>query len=230
MVSENNVTLTDAPTTVYIDGRVTKLDGDLNGRLTIVGNDAVRITGTIRYVDGEGDTAMLNGDDWKEPYVRNDEYDGHSVLGVIARDDVLYTASMPEESEVNATLLSAAGRVGIDGFQIDENGDPVKDWEYGLSDAEIERENAYIQAGYTHATFKYDSLRRLGGIISHDRILETHVLPRGDGTSYVGSGFKRGAMRFDFNLLYNPPPSFVEVPRPVAISIAPVYLMRNYDG
>jgi len=230
MVNETNIVLADAAATLYIDGRITKLDGSLNGRMTIVGNEVVRITGNIRYVDAEGDLAMLNGDDWKEPYVRNDAYDGNSVLGLIARDDVLYTVSMPDESEINATLLSATGRVGIDGFQIDGQGEPVKDWKYGLSPADIERENAYIQSGFPHATFKYDSLRRIGGIISNDRILETHVLPNGNGTSTVGAGFKRGAMRFDFNLLFNPPPSFVEVPRPVAISIAPVYLMRNYDG
>jgi glutathione peroxidase-family protein len=230
LVDETYLTLGDTPSTIYIDGRITTLDGDLNGRLTIAGNEMVRVTGNIRYVDDEGDTAMLNGDDWRDPYVRNDAYDGNSVLGIMARDDLLYTSTMPNQSEINATLLSASGRVGIDGFQIDANGEPVKDWTYGLTTAEIERENAYIQTGFTHSTFKYDSLRRLGGIISDERILETHVLPRGDGTSYVGSGFKRGSMRFDFNLLYNPPPNFVEVPRPVTISVAPVYLMRNQDG
>jgi YD repeat-containing protein len=230
LVSETYVTLGDSANTIFIDGRITSLRGDLNGRLTIVGNEKVRLTGDIRYVDDEGDTAMLNGDNYAQPYVRNEQYDGNSVLGVVARDDVLYTGSMPNQAEINATLLSATGRVGIDGFQISETGEPIKDWDCGLTAAEIEKEQAYISTGTSNSTFKYDSLRRLGGIISNDRILETYVLPGPGGTSYVDAGFKRGAMRYDFNLMFNPPPNFVEVPRPVAISVAPVYLMRNQDG
>jgi hypothetical protein len=228
-VSDETITLGTSANTIYIDGRITSLKGDLNGRLTIVGNDKVRVTGSIRYVDGDGDTAMLDGDKFNKPYVRNEDYDGKSVLGVIARDDVLFTSSMSTQSEINATLLSATGRVGIDGFQIKDDGEPIKNWQYGLTAAEIERENAYRNTGTTNSTFKYESMRRIGGIISNDRILETYVLPGASGTSYVDSGFKRGTMRYDFNLMFNPPPNFVEVPRPVAISIAPVYFVRGQD-
>jgi hypothetical protein len=228
-VSETILTLGDAANTIYIDGRITKLYGDINGRVTVVGNEKVRVTGNLRYVDNDGDTAMLNGSDYTQPYVRNEAYDAKSVLGVVARDDVLLTSKMPTQAEINATLLSATGRVGIDGFQIDETGEPVKDWTYGLTAGEIEKENAYRYTGTTNYTFKYESLRRIGGLISNDRILETYVLPSQNGTSYVDSGFKRGTMRFDFNLLFNPPPNFVQVPRPVAISIAPVYFVRGQD-
>jgi hypothetical protein len=229
MVSETFVTLGDAANTIFIDGRITSLRGDLNGRVTVVGNEKVRVTGNLRYVDDDGDTAMVNGDDYTQPYKRNEDYDGKSVLGVVARDDVLLTDSLPSQAEINATLLSATGRVGIDGFQIKDDGEPIKDWRYGLTSAEIEKENAYRYTGTDNDTFKYESLRRIGGIISNDRILETYVLPRSDGTSYVDAGFKRGTMRYDFNLMFNPPPNFVEVPRPVAISIAPVYFVRGQD-
>ncbi|HEX5139281.1 MAG TPA: hypothetical protein VFY93_20095 [Planctomycetota bacterium] len=229
LVSETYVPLGDAANTIYIDGRITKLSGDINGRVTIVGNEKVRVTGNLRYVDTEGDAAMLNGDKFNQPYVRNEAYDGKSVLGVVARDDVLLTSSLPTQAEINATLLSATGRVGIDGFQINEMGEPVKNWKYGLTSGEIETENAYRYTGTTNNTFKSESLRRIGGIISNDRILETYVLPGQNGTSYVDSGFKRGTMRYDFNLMFNPPPNFVEVPRPVAISIAPVYFVRGQD-
>jgi hypothetical protein len=230
LVASHTVDLDSGPGVIFIDGRITRLRGDVRGRVTIVGNETVRITGDLRYVDGEGDTAMLNGGDYNQPYVRNEEYDGNSVLGIIARNDVLFTDTMPASAEVNATLLAATGRVGIDGFRIDEAGQPVADPYYGLAAPERAREEAYDATSYDHDRFRKESLRRLGGIISNDRILETYVQPRGDGTSYVDSGFKRGSMRFDFNLLFNPPPSFVEVPRPMAISIAPVYLMRNMDG
>ncbi len=228
-VSETYVTLGDAAATIYIDGRITSLRGDLKGRLSIVGNEKVRVTGDIRYVDSDGDRAMLNGGDYTKPFARNTEYDGKSVLGVIARSDVLMTNSMSTQSEINATLLSATGRVGISGFQIKSDGEPIKDWRYGLTGAALDKENAYHNTGFPNSSFKYESLRRIGGIISNDRILETYVLPGTGGTSYVDAGFKRGTMRFDFNLLFNPPPNFVEVPRPVAISIAPVYFVRGQD-
>jgi hypothetical protein len=230
LVASHTVDLDSGAGVIFIDGRITKLRGDVKGRVTVVGNETVRITGNLRYVDGEGDSAMLNGGDYAQPYVRNEDYDGNSVLGIIARNDILFTDSMPSSAEVNATLLAATGRVGIDGFRINEAGQPVADPYYGLTPEQRAIEEAYDRTSYDHDRFRKESLRRLGGIISNDRILETFVQPRGDGTSYVDSGFKRGSMRFDFNLLFNPPPNFVEVPRPVAISIAPVYLMRNQDG
>jgi glutathione peroxidase-family protein len=227
LMSTTTVTLGEVANTIYVDGRITKLDGDLNGRLTIVGNEKVRVTGNLRYVDDSGRTAMLNGSDYTKPYTRNDQYNGNSVLGIIARDDVLLTNAMPTQAEVNATMLSASGRVGIDGFQIDPTGEPVKDVYYGLTPEEKTLEQAYNQTSYASSAFKKESLRRLGGIVSNDRILETYIKPRSDGTSAVDSGFKRGNMRFDFNLLFNPPPNFVNVPRPVAISIAPIYFVRG---
>ncbi len=213
--------------TVYIDGRITRLYGQLKGRLTIVGNERTRITGNIQYVDGEGDTAMKNGTTYSEAYERNPDYQGSSVLGVISREDIVFTSNMSGSSEVNATLLAVNGRVGIDGFQIDESGEPIKNHYHGMEYEEQVVEWGYDSSSYRNRTFRKDSLRRLGGIVSNDRILETFIGSRNDGTAYVDSGFKRGAMRYDFNLLFNPPPNFVNVPRPVVTSIAPVYFVRN---
>jgi glutathione peroxidase-family protein len=230
LVDTTVVDLGDAANTVFIDGRITRLYGDINGRVTIVGNEKVRITGNLRYMDDDGDTAMLNGSDYAQSYRRNADYNGDSVLGVIARDDVLFTGSMPDQAEINATLLSAQGRVGIDGFAITEAGEPTKDYYYGLTPEEQLKEEAYDATSYETRRFRKDSLRRIGGLISNDRILETYIRPRSDGTSYVDAGFKRGKMRFDFNLMFNPPPNFVEVPRPVVTSIAPVYFLREYEN
>jgi hypothetical protein len=216
--------------TMYIDGRITRLYGNLNGRLTIVANEKVRVTGDIKYMDDAGNTAMLNGNDYSQPYSRNPDYTGKSVLGVIARDDVLLTDSLPNSAEINGTLLSAFGRVGIDGFAITETGEPTKNWKYGMTAEEELIEWAYEYTSYDHDRFQKDSLRRLGGIVSNDRILETYIKSRSDGTSYVDSGFKRGRMMFDINLLFNPPPNFIEVPRPVVTSIAPIYVVRGDDG
>ncbi|MHC4339656.1 MAG: hypothetical protein ACYSX0_05530 [Planctomycetota bacterium] len=228
-MSETFVTLSDAAGTIYIDGRITELEGDLNGRVTVVGNEKVRITDSIRYVDDEGDTAMLNGDSYTQPYQRNSDYAGDSTLGVIARDDVVLTGHVPDEAEINGTLMSTTGRVGIDGFAIRETGEPTTDYYYGLTDTEQQIEENYDRTSYRTTRFAKDSLRRVGGIISNDRILETYIRNRSDGTSYVHSGFKRGRMKFDVSLLFNPPPNFVEVPRPVVTYYAPVFFMRGED-
>jgi hypothetical protein len=229
-VDETYIDLGDAANTVYIDGRVTELYGEIHGRVTLIANEKVRVTGNLQYVDDDDDKAMENGTDYSKPYQRNVDYDGDSVLGVIARDDVLFTRDMPSKAEINATLMSATGRVGIDGFAITEEGEPTTNWRLGMTDEENEKEDAYDRTSYETKRFVKDSLRRIGGLISNDRILETYIRPRSDGTSYVSAGFKRGQMRFDFNLMFNPPPNFVEVPRPVQISVAPIYLMRDTDS
>ncbi len=229
LINTTTVTLGDGAGTIYIDGRVTKLSGDLKGRLTIVGNEKVRVTGDLRYVDDSGRTAMANGNDYTKPYVRNTDYNGHSVLGVIARSDVVFTRDMPGQAEINGTLMSTGGRVGIDGFSITSAGEPEKNWKSLLTPEQRRIEDAYDNTSYKTRSYVKDSMRRIGGIISNDRILETYIKPRSDGTSYVDSGFKRGSMKFDINLMFNPPPNFVEVPRPVVTYHAPVLLVRGED-
>jgi hypothetical protein len=170
---------------------------------------------------------MLHGGDYGEPYVRNRDYEGRSTLGVIARSDVLFTSGMSQSSEINATLMSVKGRVGVDGIGIDGSGNPTRDPFVGLTDTQIEREEAYNRTDYRTERFVRDSLRRMGGIISNNRIIETYIRSRLDGTAYVDAGFKRGRMRFDVNLIFSPPPNFVEVPRPVVMYYAPLHLKRR---
>ncbi len=231
-VGQDMVWIKDDGGVIYIDGRIVSMSGDLYGRVTIIANDKVRITGDITYVDGDAETAMLNGDDYTAPYVRNPDYQGTSVLGVIARDDILFTSKMRDSAEVNGTLMSVEGRVGIDGFAIDKNGEPTKNYYYGLTYEEKLREAAYDHSKSTYRTKRFvkDSMRRIGGLISENRIMETYIKARRDGTAYVNAGFKRGRMMFDINVLFNPPPSFVEVPRPVLINFAPLFLVRNNDS
>ncbi|MHC4550380.1 MAG: hypothetical protein ACYTEZ_16550 [Planctomycetota bacterium] len=230
----DHVWVKDTAGTVYIDGRVTSLEGDLNGRLTIVANEKVRITDSIRYVDDNGESAMLDGNSTSKPYVRNPDYTGNSVLGVLARDDVIFTWEMPDKAELNATLMSVEGRVGADGLWIDAEGNIYKDSWWArkqlLSPEEFDKERAYDQSGnYRTRPFVKDSMRRIGGIISNNRIVETYIQARKDGTAYVDAGFKRGAMRYDFNMRNNPPPNFVEIPRPVLTAFVPVFFVRNED-
>lgn len=216
------VDLDRSPGTIFIDGRITRLEGDLRGRLTVVGNEKVRISGSLRYVDSRGRSAMQNGADHTQPYERNPSYRGDSVLGVIARGDILLTAGLPQQAEVNATLLSVEGRVGIDGFCITAAGEPDKDYLAHLPEEERFVEEAYNRTNYRSMRFTRESLRRMGGIVSKDKVVESLIRPRGDGSSYVDSGFKRGATRFDVNLLSGPPPNFVQVPPPDTAGCAPI--------
>ena len=178
---------------------------------------------------------MVNGDDYTKPYERNPEYEGNSTLGVIARDDIVYASSMPSNAEVNATLMAVNGRVGIDGFWANPaDGEVHKDSSSNrdayLTEAQREKERAYdYHWSYDTELFRKDSLRRIGGIISNNRVLETYIKNGSDGKSYVDSGFKRGSMKFDINLMFNPPPNFVEVPRPVLTYFVPIIMVRNND-
>lgn len=218
---------------IFIDGRVLSIEGDLQGRMTLVSTDKVRITGDIRYTDANGDTAMLNGNNPAAPYARNTDYEGNSVLGIIAKDDILFTWTMKDQAEINATLLSVEGRVGTDALLLKPDGEAVQDTPSNrnkyMTAEERTMEDLYDRGNFTTKSFIKDSLRRIGGIISDNRIMETYIKAKSDGTATVAAGFKRGAMRFDFNLLRNPPPYFVEVPRPVLTSFAPVFLVRNND-
>jgi hypothetical protein len=174
---------------------------------------------------------MLNGKDYTQPYVRNPLYDGNSVLGVIARDDIVFTNDMDLSSEVNGAFMSVEGRVGIDGFQIDRYGEPTKNIYYGLTYEERLKEWAYHSSKeFSSQRFRKESLRRIGGVISDTRITETYIRARSDGTAYVDSGFKRGAMQFDINMIKSPPPAYVVIPRPVLVNFAPVLFLRSEDG
>jgi len=130
--------------------------------------------------------------------------------------------------------MSVNGRVGIDGFWADEAGELVEDSSKNrkqyLTQQQQDIERAYDKKSSTKTRrFTKDSLRRIGGIISNNRIMETYIKARSDGTSQVAAGFKRGNMKFDINLLFNPPPNFVEVPRPVLTSFVPILMIRDND-
>ena len=126
--------------------------------------------------------------------------------------------------------MSVDGRVGIDGFWADETGELHVDSSSArnayLTAEQRELERAYDRSEYHSHPFVNDSMRRIGGIISNNRVMETYVPPRSDGTSKVSAGFKRGSVKYDTNLLFKPPPNFVEIPRPVVTTFLPVIVKR----
>ena len=86
--------------TIRIEGNVTRLQGELRGRVTILCGATVSITGNLRYVDDHGRRS------------RDLSYDGDSMLGVVAATDI----RIDSEARLNALLLSIDGRIRVHGI------------------------------------------------------------------------------------------------------------------
>ncbi len=179
---------------IYTAGDVTALEGTLDGRLTLASNGDVSITGSVVYIDEEGDTSYTNGDDPDLPYQPNPDYTGSSVVGVMAEGDILYENSVPSNFELNASLVAKTGRVGITGILLDSEGEVELDPNI----------DSYLK----------NSFRRLGGIISNLRPVSTFI----DADYRPAAGFLRGQSVFDRSLQFKPPVGFPGRRRPRKIA------------
>ena len=178
---------------VYVGGDVIGIKGDVVGRLTIATEGKMLVTGSIVYRDEDGDPAYKNGDDPTQPYEPNPSYNNYATLGLIAKGDVIYTTEVPDNFEINGSIMSIRGRVGIDGIVLDDDGE-IKRCNYILD--EFGRK--------TNESFHKNSIRRLGGITTYRRPVDTVVA---NGT--IQSGFKGGKSAFDTKILASPPPFFM---------------------
>jgi len=99
---------------VYLDTKLEGLVGVLSGRVTLAVTGAITITGSLKYVDANGNPAYLNGTpaDPALPYVPNPAYQGNAALGVMAGGDVLYGSSIGQRLELNGYFFSR-GRFGV---------------------------------------------------------------------------------------------------------------------
>ncbi|MHC4512205.1 MAG: hypothetical protein ACYTGW_02815 [Planctomycetota bacterium] len=165
--------------TIFLQGDVRKLAGKLDGRISLITAGEVKITNDLVYVDADGDSRMLNGKDYTKPYVDNPDYNGTSLLAVMAKGDIKYSTKAPSQLEINASLISADGSVKFDGIGVSKDGSDV--WtEY--SD------------GKDHVL---TSLRRLGGIVSYKRPIATYI----DEKGMITAGFEFGESIMDQNLI-----------------------------
>lgn len=187
--------------TIYLAGDIRKLQGQLNGRVSLVSGGRVQITDSLVYIDDDGRSRMLNGLDPTQPYVSNPAYQGDSLLAVMARGDLVYDNQGPEKLEINASLISVEGSVGFEGIDVSADGSDV-----GTS------------LDTSNAAFVRDSLRRLGGIVSRKRPVATFI----DEFGNLAAGFERGESIMDQNLILSsgsnaPPPFMFEGPQPTWI-------------
>jgi hypothetical protein len=110
---------------IYVQGKVTSIQGSLRGRLTISTPQAINITGNILYTDAEGDPAMRLEKDgqpvdaatenvpWKESdgykYTANPDYDGEGTsLGLMAGQEISLDGDGPNNLEIHGALFSAS--------------------------------------------------------------------------------------------------------------------------
>jgi hypothetical protein len=184
---------------VFVEGDVIGLRGDIVGRLTIATGGTIRITANLVYRDSEGDPAYLNGTRPDRPYESNPAYENCAALGLIAQKNILYGYEVPDNFEINASVLSLEGRVGIDGVWLNpSNGEVV------AANRPLD-EFGRLQS----RQFLKNSIRRLGGITTCRRPVDT-VVTEGK----VTSGFRRGTSAFDLEAVQGPPPFYLASPVP----------------
>lgn len=177
---ETRVVATDG--IVYLAGPIRSIEGQVHGRMTLVTNSTAQLTDNVQYVDGEGRTRMQNGTDPTRPYEANPEYEGRSALAILANGDLRYSADMPSNVEINASLISVNGMVGFDGLTVAEDGATV---------------SFNVASGRTQADYQKESIRRLGGIVSRMRPVSTHL----DSYNQLIAGFRRGNSMMDRKLM-----------------------------
>ena len=157
--------------TIYLEGDIIELEGEIEGQLSIVTNGSVAITDNIQYVDDDGRTAMLAGTNPDNPYEHNPDYEGDAVLSITSRDDIIYSKDCPDRMELNAALTTTHGKVAFEGLVVSADGTTVS-------------------GNFTSGDPDYvkQSFRRLGGIMSRKRPVSTWIGAGGG----VLAGFEQG--------------------------------------
>jgi len=166
----------------FISDTVKAISGKLDGRCTVVTDHDVTISNSIRYVDAEGDYAYLNGLDSTQPYDPNPAFKRNHAFGLIAKGDIRYARSTPANLEINGSLISTHGMVGMEGIVLDGSGNPS------------------LSGG---GSIK-NSLRRFGTIMAAKRPVSTLL----DGANQVIHGFTFGSSKYDEGLVMLMPPGY----------------------
>ena len=138
-VTSDTVLSTPANGILYFEGDVS-VEGAVVDSLTVASRGSITITSDIVYQDADGDPAQLNGKDVSQPYIPNPDYDNRAALGLVAHNNVVISNSVPDNFEVNGSLMALTGTVAID---------------------------AWLSGDY--GSFLKDSYRLFGGLVSADR-------------------------------------------------------------
>jgi len=117
------------PAVIHVQKSIHGLKGELNTAATIVAgtksdNSDICLTADIYYVDDEGDHPRIFDPDHpeNENYLPNPNYNGDAVLGIIAKQDVLYTGAEDDKNlEVNGAIMAITGQVKWGGGSTDKD-------------------------------------------------------------------------------------------------------------
>jgi hypothetical protein len=167
---------------IFVQDNVKSISGDLNGKLSIVTDHDATINGSIRYIDGGNNYAYLNGLDSSKSYDPNPKFQRNHSFGLIAKGDVKYAKTAPQQIEINGSLVSTAGFVGMDGIVLDSKGNPSLSGDPAIK----------------------TSLRRFGSIMASKRPVATLL----DVANQVVTGFTLGSSAYDEGLVAELPPGF----------------------
>jgi hypothetical protein len=178
----------------YFTDNVKGLAGDVNGHVTLVGEHNFLITGNLRYKDSTGQYAYLNGLDDSKPYDPNPKFTRDHALGVMTVGDIRYATTSPDKMEINASLISSNGVVGMDGIVVATVAGNLTKATGGSGSSLSLSGTAVVKT----------SLRRFGSVMSSKRPVSTLL----DDAGQVLHGFRSGASTFDRNNMLNPPPGF----------------------
>ena len=166
----------------FISDNIKSLAGNLNGKCTVVTDHDAMINGSIRYRDSAGEPAFLNGLVPGQPYQPNPAFVRDHAFGLIAKGDIRYARTSPAIMEINASLISTNGMIGMEGIVLDASGNPT------LSGAPALK----------------TSLRRYGTIMTAKRPVATLL----DIADMVIHGFQAGTSQYDPGLVVIVPPGF----------------------
>jgi hypothetical protein len=181
------------PMTNGADGQDVQL---FDRRMTFASGSNVYLQDSIVYAtpDASGalQTRFLNGANKAKDYVPNPAYTGTAVLGILAERDIVYTSDLPNQTEINATLLCKNGEVRVQGLQVNPDGTVT------------ETAGGWVKL----------SLRRLGSLITNWRPVSSYV----DSSNTVTRGFVYAKSRFDSRQRINPPIGFPTLTRPRVVA------------
>jgi hypothetical protein len=106
---------------IHVGGsaNIAGIKGELNGRVTVCCESSISISADLVYEDDNDQKALLFDPGTSDPdkkYLPNENYTGTSALGMIAKNDILYTGIDDDaDLQVNAAMIALTGDIKYSG-------------------------------------------------------------------------------------------------------------------
>ena len=189
---------------IHSEDDIKELEGELNGRVTVVCEGEVLISDDIWYEDDSDNRAVIydSSNPGGDNFHLNSNYTGNSCLGVIAASNVYLVNNNGYARDDKDLILCGVFAAGVGGD--DMNGSfswlPADEYRNGI--------------GGTEHTMR--DLRVYGAMLSDGNSATELAHWKGytleSGSDYYG--YNSSIFRYDFNLLNSPPPSYMQINMP----------------